>query len=215
MKRFLILIILLIAGLSGAIEIPQSTDANIPLGPFTDSNGVYLPSLTIPYTNIFLTKYGNANMSAKNHIGSLVYDSHGVYKCPLNSTDTGTAGWLRIDVNDINGLPVWQGNIEVVSQTYWDWKYGTGSIDANTNTNILAILADTNEIQTGFTGNKFPHGLAANGYEALWQAWGWYFYKTASSGTQFRTYDVNNVINTTQVLTYDGATRTVEKGVHP
>ena len=130
MKRLIIyLIILLTITTAKAIEIPVSVDANIPIGPFVDTNANYLPSLTIPYTNVFLTKYGGTSQAAKADTAGLAYLGRGVYNCHLTgSTDVGTLGWLRIDVNDINGVPVWKGDIMVVSSTYWNWKYGSTTL---------------------------------------------------------------------------------------
>jgi hypothetical protein len=130
MKRLIIfLIILLMITAAKAIEIPQNVDANIPIGPFVDTNANYLPSLTIPYTNVKLTKYGGTSQAAKANTAGLAYLGQGVYNCPLTgATDVGTLGWLRIDVNDINGVPVWKGDISVVSSTYWNWKYGSTTL---------------------------------------------------------------------------------------
>jgi len=86
---------------------------------------------------------------------------------------------------------------------------------ADANLLIYATHEDTNEIQENFANPVFPNGLATNLYEMIFQHWGIEFYKSTLAGSGSiatrSTYDANGVVNTTQNVTYDGSTKTVNK----
>ena len=130
MKRFLAVLLVLFVFIApvNAMELRQSTDVNIPIGPFLDvTDGTTRETaLVIAYDNVRLAKKGGTVFAVKSDTNGLKPSATapGWYWLPLNTTDTATAGWLVIDVNDINGVPVWNSQIEVVCQNWYDAKYG-------------------------------------------------------------------------------------------
>ena len=116
----------------GATELRQSTSVTVKLGPFTDitDGTTRRADLTILKGSIWLSKAGGA-MAVKNEATAATYDGLGVYFCPLDATDTGTPGPLRIDVNDINAVPVW-AEFMVLDLNAYDAKYASLPPDVNT-----------------------------------------------------------------------------------
>jgi len=122
-------------------ELKQSTACTIPIGPFLDSaDGVTKETgLTISQADVRLSKNG-ANIAQKNESTSATHDELGVYACPLDATDTGTLGRLRVEVHESGALPWWQ-DFSVITAEEWDRKYGAKAVDIKTE--LAAILEDT------------------------------------------------------------------------
>src|SRR4030043_7410 len=100
--------------------LKQSTAVTPRLGPFagstdgdTDETG-----LTISQADVRLSKNGGA-FAQKNEATSATHDEHGYYGVPLNTTDTGTLGLLRVAVHESGALAVWQ-DFMVVPANVWD-----------------------------------------------------------------------------------------------
>src|SRR5687768_14832382 len=86
----------------------QATAATVKLGPFLDAtDAVSVESgLTIAQADIRLSKNGGA-FSQTNNAAGATHDENGWYGIPLDVTDTGTIGRLRVAVNEAGALPVW------------------------------------------------------------------------------------------------------------
>lgn len=164
-----VLLGLLLVNLAAGLEVKQSTSVTLALGPFLDANGVPQTGLVLRANDVKLSKNGGA-FAAKNDATDLAHLEAGVYSCVLNATDTGTLGILTMVVVDPNIVPTgavdpnawWAAPaLEVTSAGYWNWKYGTAALDVNAvairqeldanSTQLAAIVADTNELQTDWT----------------------------------------------------------------
>jgi len=131
-------------------ELRQSTAVTIKLGPFVDSSdGDTLEEGLAGSMTVKLSKNGGA-LANRNSSSSITYDTDGYYNVPLDATDTGTLGRLRVCVtNPGTHLPVWL-DCMVVRQAYWDWKYGSAdlAVDA-TKISGSATAADALEANIG------------------------------------------------------------------
>jgi hypothetical protein len=130
----------------GAVELKQSTAVTVKIGPFIDivDGTTRKTGLTITQGSVWLSKAGG-HTAVKSEASSCGPDGTllGIYDCNLNTTDTGTLGPLRIDVNDINAVPLW-AEFEVVDANYYNNKY------AGTNTGVILAA-------NGFDNLKDPN----------------------------------------------------------
>jgi len=107
-------------------ELRYSTDnQEIPLGYFLDkSDGDSEETgLSIANTNIKIWKWGATTLANKN-AGGGTHISNGIYYAVFDSTDTNTLGPAKIFVH-MAGAVALEVEIAVVSQQYWDAKYGS------------------------------------------------------------------------------------------
>jgi len=157
--------------------IKQSTAYTFRLGPFVDdSDGKTAETgLTISQADVRLSKAGG-NFAQKNESSSASHDEIGFYICILDTTDTNTCGELLVAVHESGALPVFK-TFQVVEEAIYaslfaasadlitkidaidtvvdavlvdtgttlDGKLDT--IDNFLDTEVAAILADTNELQ--------------------------------------------------------------------
>ena len=166
--------------------LKQSTAATVKLGAFVDDTDgkTAKTGLTISQADIRLSKNGGDFAQTNNSAGA-THDEFGYYDIPLDTTDTGTLGRLRVAVSESGALPVWQDFLVVTANVY-DTLCSTDNLDVNVatiatdsitaaalkadavtkiqnglataaaldtvdnflDTEIAAILADTNELQT-------------------------------------------------------------------
>ena len=89
------------------IPLKQSTAVNVMLGPFVDStDGVTTEeSLTLAQADLQISKNGGA-AAQKNNVTSATHIYGGNYSVPLDTTDTGTLGSLRLMCKKSGALPV-------------------------------------------------------------------------------------------------------------
>jgi len=96
---------------AGTCFLKQSTalTTGIRLGPFVDQTDGFTAEtgLTLAQADIRLSKNEGA-FAQKNEATSCTHLENGYYKCPLDATDTGTAGILLVAVNESGALPVWK-----------------------------------------------------------------------------------------------------------
>ena len=130
--------------------LKQSTAATIKLGPFIDdTNGKTAEdSLTISQADIRLSKNGGDFAQTNNSAGA-THDELGYYNVPLDTTDTGTLGRLRVAVSESGALPVWQDFLVVTANVY-DTLCSTDTFDVN-----VATMADD-----VITAGKFDESTA-------------------------------------------------------
>jgi len=130
--------------------LKQSTAATIKLGPFIDdSDGKTAETaLTIAQADIRLSKNGG-DFAQTNNTAGATHDENGYYDIPLNATDTGTLGRLRVAVSKSGALPVWQDFLVVTANVY-DTLCSTDSLDVN----VTALADDV------ITAAKFDESTA-------------------------------------------------------
>lgn len=126
-----------------AIFLKQSTAVTIKLGPFVDSTDAVTAEtgLTISQADIRLSKNGGAFAQTNNAAGA-THDENGYYGVPLNTTDTGTLGILKVAVNESGALPVWQEFIVVPANVYDSLVAGTDNFDTEVVTASIDAIAD-------------------------------------------------------------------------
>jgi len=109
--------------------LKQSIAITLRIGPFLDSvdGNTQETALTIAQADVVLSKTGGA-LAAKNDATSCTHDSKGYYSCPLNATDTGTLGLLKLAVHVAGALAVWH-TFMVVSAQVWDSLFGADKLD--------------------------------------------------------------------------------------
>jgi len=111
--------------------LKQSTAATVKLGPFIDDTDgkTAETALTIAQADIRLSKNGG-DFAQTNNTAGATHDENGYYDIPLNATDTGTLGRLRVAVSKSGALPVWQDFLVVTANVY-DTLCSTDSLDVN------------------------------------------------------------------------------------
>ena len=99
--------------------LKQSTSVTVKIGPFLDDTDgkTAETGLTISQADVRLSKNGG-NMAQKNESSASTHDEIGIYDCDLDTTDTGTLGVLRIDVQESGALPVWHEFMVVPANVY-------------------------------------------------------------------------------------------------
>lgn len=136
--------------------LKQSTAATIKLGPFVDDTDgkTAETALTIGQADIRLSKNGGDIAQTHNATGA-THDELGYYDIPLDTTDTGTLGRLRVLVSKAGALPVWQDFVVVTANVY-DSMFSTDKLDVavvEMATDVLtaaAVKADAvTKIQSG------------------------------------------------------------------
>lgn len=99
--------------------IKQSTSYTFRLGPFVDDTDgkTAETGLTISQSDIRISKNGGAFAQSNNSAGA-THDENGFYAIPLDATDTGTLGELKVAVFKTGALPVWKEFEVVPANTY-------------------------------------------------------------------------------------------------
>lgn len=106
------------------IYLRQSTPATIVMGPFVDSvDGVTPEVLLAPAVNV--GKNGGL-MAARSATAPISHDADGYYLVPLDATDTGTRGRLKVSATASGALPVWD-DITVLSGAVYNALFGIGT----------------------------------------------------------------------------------------
>lgn len=143
-----------------SVWIKQSTARTILVGPVLDSNGAAKTDEVVG--SIKVTK--NGTVGAANGSATLTHDHAGKYKLALTASDTDTLGVLEISLNSgTNDMPVARLNVVpanaydslVAGSDYLlldaaDTRAALGLASANLDTQLAAIVADTDEIQSGW-----------------------------------------------------------------
>ena len=121
--------------------LKQSTVATVKLGAFVDDTDgkTAETGLTISQADIRLSKNGGDFAQTNNDTGA-THDEFGYYGIPLDTTDTGTLGRLRVAVSVSGALPVWQDFLVVTANVY-DTLCSTDTFDVNVAT-IARIAGD-------------------------------------------------------------------------
>ena len=123
--------------------LKQSTAVTVKVGPFVDAtDGVTAETgLTISQADIRITKNGGAFAQTNNAAGA-THDENGYYGVPLDTTDTGTLGTLRVSVNESGALPVWQ-DFMIVPANVWDSLFGADKLQVHVDEMTAGIITAT------------------------------------------------------------------------
>ena len=123
-----------------------STAATVKFGPFVDDTDgkTAETALTISQADIRLSKNGGAFAQTNNDAGA-THDENGYYGVPLDTTDTGTLGRLRVAVNESGALPVWQDFMVLSAMVYDSLVLGTDSLEVDTLALAGSTAAATNQ----------------------------------------------------------------------
>lgn len=115
-----------------ATWLKQATTATIKLGPFlNEADGKTAETaLTIAQADLRLSKNGGALAQSNNAAGA-THDALGYYDVPLDATDTGTLGRLRVAVHKSGALPVWQDFLVVPANVYDSIVLGADKLDVS------------------------------------------------------------------------------------
>lgn len=113
--------------------LKQSIAITLRIGPFLDSTdgNTQETALTIAQADVVLSKAGGA-FAQKNDATSCTYDAKGYYSCPLNTTDTGTLGLLKLAVHVTGALAVWHTFMVLAAQV-WDSLFGADALQVHVN----------------------------------------------------------------------------------
>lgn len=135
--------------------LKQSTATDVELGPFVDSADGITPetALTISQADCQLIKNGGA-AAQKNDATSATHLAGGHYKVPLNATDTGTLGRLRLYVNESGAVPIWR-DFMVVPANVFDSYFSTDRLQVHVDEMTAGIITAAVIAADAFTAAKF------------------------------------------------------------
>ena len=142
MKRIIIIILfVMLAVPASALVLKEDTATTVTIGPFVDSTdgATAEAALTLSQADIQLSKNGAA-FAQKNQASNATYGVAGMYRVPLDATDTNTPGVLTIAVAESGALIV-MGQFQIVAANTYDSLYSTAAAD----------LLDVNASQVGGT----------------------------------------------------------------
>lgn len=110
----------------------QSTAITVKVGPFLSTTDAATASTGLTIAQADVTLFLNNGAGAQKHSAtSATHDTGGVYGVPLDTTDTGTLGPLKLLINKSSALPVWDEWMVVPSNVYDSLVAGTGSLNVN------------------------------------------------------------------------------------
>ena len=130
------------------IFVKQSTAVDVVIGPFVDDTDGKTPEtgLTISQGDCQLTKNAGS-VAQKNSATAASHLGGGHYKVPLNTTDTGTLGMLRLYVNESGALPAWL-DMMVMPANVWDSLFGADALQVDA-IQIAGAAVSTSTAQLG------------------------------------------------------------------
>jgi len=124
--------------------LKQSTATDVEIGAFVDDTDGKTPEtgLSIALADCQLIKNGGA-AAQKNDTSSATHRGGGHYTVPLNTTDTGTLGRLRLYINKTGALPQWRDFMVVPANVYDAVVAGSDKLQVHTDeiTNGLITAA--------------------------------------------------------------------------
>lgn len=161
------------------IPLRQSTAFTWKAGPFLDDTDgkTAETGLSIAQADIRISKNGGDYAQSNNSAGA-THDEGGEYDVPLDTTDTGTVGKLKVKIHKSGALPVWENFFVYPANVYdamigadklevdvADWKGSTAPAmtgdayarlgspaGASVSADIAAVKTDTGNIKTRTDG---------------------------------------------------------------
>ncbi len=112
--------------------LKQSTAVTVVMGPMLDSTdgNTQETALTISQADIRLSKNGGSFAQSANAAGA-THMEYGKYSVPLDTTDTGTLGRLRVDIHESGALPTWREFMIVPANVYDSAVLGTDKLEVD------------------------------------------------------------------------------------
>lgn len=134
-------------------ELKTNTAVRIAVGPLVDPTDGKTAEVALTVTGMSVEIFqikgdGNAVVrtafsptasGGNNDMVHVTDDTTGMYDLELTAAQLNFLGNARIAFYDVDGFLVHWIDIQVVAANYWDWKYGTGSV----NSDVIAISGDT------------------------------------------------------------------------
>lgn len=120
MKRLLLASLLSLSVLTANADMVLREDTasqTRQIGPFVDTTGAAVTSLTIANTDVKISKNGAAAVNKNS--GGCTHDVNGMYLCTFDATDSSTAGSMQISVVKTGALPVYH-EFQVGTQAAYD-----------------------------------------------------------------------------------------------
>jgi hypothetical protein len=114
-----------------SIPLKQSTAYTWKAGPFIDDTDgkTAETALSIAQADIRLSKNGGDYAQTHNTAGA-THDEYGEYDIPLDTTDTGTLGTLKVKIHKTGALPVWQ-EFMVITANVYDTLFSTDKLEVD------------------------------------------------------------------------------------
>jgi len=110
--------------------LKQSTTATVILGPFVDKDDGVTPETALTPT-VRVSKNAGA-FANRSSASSIAHMENGYYSVPLNATDTGTLGRVRLTVtSSANHLPVYEDFMIVPANVYDSLIGGNDSLEVD------------------------------------------------------------------------------------
>ena len=148
------------------IWLKQSTARTLLIGPFLDDTDgkTAETGLTISQADVRLSKNGG-DTAQKNESTSCTHDELGYYTCPLDTTDTGTLGILKLMVHESGALPVFQ-DFMVVPANVWDSMFGADYLLVD----VAEVSGDStaaDNLELMFDGTGYAGGTTKLGVDVV------------------------------------------------
>lgn len=145
--------------------LKESTAVTVKLGPFVDSTdgNTVEDGLTISQADIRLSKNGAAFAQTNNATGA-THDAAGWYGVPLDTTDTGTLGTLKVAIHESGALPVWD-EFMVVPANVWDSMFGADKLQVDA-VEISSDSAAADNLESACDNYSATRGLAGTALPA-------------------------------------------------
>lgn len=143
--------------------LKEDASVNIRIGPFVDTGDGYTAKtgLTIAQGDVLLCK-NNAAFVTKNSAAGATHDIQGYYYVPLDATDVGTAGSLRVIVNKqaASAMPVCEDFQILPPNVYESINTGTEWLEVTPLRPLFAISATTLTVKkTDGTTDQFSRSV--------------------------------------------------------
>lgn len=115
-----------------SLALRQATAATLLIGPFVDDTDgkTAETALSIAQADVRLSKNGG-DPAQKDDATAATHKENGYYAVPLNATDTGTAGRLRVMVSESGALPVWVDCLVMVANVFDALVAGTDALEVD------------------------------------------------------------------------------------
>lgn len=191
--------------MAGGVELRQSTQVTLKIGPFVSTDDGYTPvtGLTIAQSDVLLSKNGGT-LAQKSNVTSCTHDANGIYDCVLASTDTDTLGVLSLFVTVVGALPL-RHDYMVMPSGVWNTLFGTSNLITDLSATALGdinsnLLDSASGVESGISVRQAMRALLAvlsGNYDVV--------------GSTIKFHDPSNTVdrvsatltNTSRVITYD------------